>query len=410
MHQSNLHKEYIYFFRNKITIFIILILFFSSFGSAMVFEKNSFKELEPNFDIVWDVKLNFNEPGSSFTYVVFGEASDASDEKDDYDMPIPPAPLPPYIRAWFKTNLSFPYDKLIKDYRYYPDTFKQWNFSLLWIPSDYVTPTNITISWENSELYDSEYTVVKLYDDNGDELKDMLTESSYTFNCPASVLQNFSIICQTNSAPNQPYNPIPANGSFDVNINANLHWTCSDPDGDPLKFDVYFGTTNPPPKVVSNQTSMSYNPGTMNYETVYYWKIVAWDNHNASRSGDIWHFTTIGDKVPPIVNITQPQLGFIYFYFIVQWRLRIYPTDSTLVIGKIDIKANVIDNVGVSWVKFYINDTLKATLYEPPYIYSWNELTYYDLYRIKIVASDYSGNIKSEEVAVWKFQLFEVSE
>jgi len=42
----------------------------------------------------------------------------------------------------------------------------------------------------------------------------------------------------------------------------------------------------------SNQTYNTYNLGTLDYNTTYYWMIVAWDNHGASTIGSIWEFTT----------------------------------------------------------------------------------------------------------------------
>lgn len=36
----------------------------------------------------------------------------------------------------------------------------------------------------------------------------------------------------------------------------------------------------------------SYNPGTLDYGTTYYWRIVAKDAHGAIVFGNLWHFTT----------------------------------------------------------------------------------------------------------------------
>jgi len=97
----------------------------------------------------------------------------------------------------------------------------------------------------------------------------------------------------TNCEPYTPSNPDPEDGATSVDIDADLSWTGGDPDtGDTITYDIYFGTTSPPPKVVSNQTGTTYDPGTMSYSTTYYWKIVAWDNHDAYTEGPIWEFTT----------------------------------------------------------------------------------------------------------------------
>ena len=104
-----------------------------------------------------------------------------------------------------------------------------------------------------------------------------------------------------NQAPDQPDNPSPADDAKDISIDGVLlGWTCGhwgesgqDPDGDPVTYDVYFGETNPPPKVTEDPIDVqSYALPTLTYSKPYYWKIVAWDNHGASTSGDIWSFET----------------------------------------------------------------------------------------------------------------------
>lgn len=98
---------------------------------------------------------------------------------------------------------------------------------------------------------------------------------------------------QPNQPPYIPTNPEPANGSTEVSINILLSWIGGDPDpDDTVTYDVYFGTVTPPPKLIANQTNQHYNPGTLTYDTTYYWKIVSWDTHDASTSGPLWHFRT----------------------------------------------------------------------------------------------------------------------
>jgi len=110
-----------------------------------------------------------------------------------------------------------------------------------------------------------------------------------------------SMACRVgeNRPPNTPSSPNPYNGETGVGINEDLSWTGTDPDWfDTLTYDVYFGTTSPPPQVEYGQEDTSYNPGILDYETTYYWKIVSWDNNGASMEGSIWSFTT-GANSPP---------------------------------------------------------------------------------------------------------------
>ncbi|MFH1101550.1 MAG: PGF-pre-PGF domain-containing protein [Methanobacteriota archaeon] len=113
-----------------------------------------------------------------------------------------------------------------------------------------------------------------------------------------------------NNPPNMPSNPNPAPSVMDVPIHTNLSWDCTDPDpGDTLTFDVYFGTSPFPPKNVSNQSAFTFNPIFLDYNTKYYWKIVAWDNHSASTISPIWNFTTEQEEIPPSGNGTV--CGFV---------------------------------------------------------------------------------------------------
>ena len=286
-----------------ISIISMISLIFSIF-SATTISLNS-------RSITWDVTLNVVETGGLNDWVVFGEAPDANDgpPADSYDYPKPPAPMPSYVRAWFNNGLPDPYSKLGKDYRHYPDVDKTWDLYVQWVPSDDTSPTTVTISWSTVAVDNSEYDQVKLCDSGGNLLKDMLTQSSYTYTASALITTHFKIICHKNQAPNAPSNPTPSNGATNVLINQDLSWTCSDPDGDPLLYDVYFGTAGSPPIVSHNQTGTTYDTGVMNYGITYYWKIVAWDNHGAKTVGPIWSFTTKVNNPPNIPSNPSPANG-----------------------------------------------------------------------------------------------------
>jgi len=115
-----------------------------------------------------------------------------------------------------------------------------------------------------------------------------------------------------NRPPYVPKNPIPENGETDVPIDEIfLSWTGGDPDGDPVRYDVYFGKSSPPPLVVYNQIATRYDPGIMDMYTTYYWQIVARDFFGSTTTGPIWNFAT-GSRTnnpPNAPEITAEKIG-----------------------------------------------------------------------------------------------------
>ena len=95
-----------------------------------------------------------------------------------------------------------------------------------------------------------------------------------------------------NRAPDAPFSPSPSHNATNIPRTADLAWSASDADGDPLKYDVYFGTTTPPPLVASNVEPVTYEPGLLASLTHYYWRIVARDIVGETTSGPTWEFTT----------------------------------------------------------------------------------------------------------------------
>lgn len=100
----------------------------------------------------------------------------------------------------------------------------------------------------------------------------------------------------------------PANGASGVSIAPALGWTCGDPEGDPLTFDVHLGIPSPPPLVSPKQSTMTYIAGVLSYSTTYYWRIVARDEHGDSTGSETWSFTTLAEATR--ISISQGNLGF----------------------------------------------------------------------------------------------------
>ena len=94
-----------------------------------------------------------------------------------------------------------------------------------------------------------------------------------------------------NNPPNIPSNPTPEDGATEQSINVDISWTGGDPDiGDTVSYDVYFGTSTNPPLISGDQTTTTYDPGTLSSSNSHYWKVVAKDNNGASTSGSVWRF------------------------------------------------------------------------------------------------------------------------
>ena len=121
---------------------------------------------------------------------------------------------------------------------------------------------------------------------------------------PTIVQMTLHVVSPINNQPNVPSSPSPVNHAMAVDIDADLSWTGRDPDvGDTVVYDVYFGSSATPPLVSNDQPGTIYDPGVLSYNTQYYWKIMATDNHGASTMGPLWDFTTGAEPVPGITWI-----------------------------------------------------------------------------------------------------------
>ncbi|MBN2315668.1 MAG: LamG domain-containing protein [Sedimentisphaerales bacterium] len=98
--------------------------------------------------------------------------------------------------------------------------------------------------------------------------------------------------------PKTAYNPNPADGDAIEDTTATLSWT---PGYGAILHTVYFGGDF---DTVANATvgmpagSASYNPGTLEAEKVYYWRVDEFDGVGTYQ-GDVWAFTTPGAVANP---------------------------------------------------------------------------------------------------------------
>ena len=100
---------------------------------------------------------------------------------------------------------------------------------------------------------------------------------------------------ETNENPTVPTGPSPANNATGISTTPTLSWNpSSDPDGDPISYDVYLDTnTNPTTlKTPTSLTDPQYAATGLAPSTKYYWKVVAKDNKGGASTGGPWNFTT----------------------------------------------------------------------------------------------------------------------
>src|SRR5208283_6200131 len=94
----------------------------------------------------------------------------------------------------------------------------------------------------------------------------------------------------------------PANAATAVPVSTSLTWS---PSVGATSYDVYMGTSNPPP-FLTNVTTTNYAPSSLAASTQYFWQIVAKSASNSSAS-PIWSFTT--STAPSTVTLTLNQSG-----------------------------------------------------------------------------------------------------
>lgn len=208
---------------------------------------------------------------------------------------------------------------------------------------------------------------------------------------------------QTNHPPYPPSQPVPDDKETNVSVTTDLWWTGGDPDEDPVRYDVYFGTTSTPPLVSSNQSSSTYNPGILAYDTTYYWRIVSWDSHNATTQGPLWSFTTLKQESPGSISvtITKPLENSFYLRNIRLLRL----PSTTIVYGPLTITADVtVSNTSVDRVEFYVDGKLKRVDDAAPYSYRWAPLRCFK-HDLMVKAYATNGMTASDEITVFKWRL-----
>jgi len=158
-----------------------------------------------------------------------------------------------------------------------------------------------------------------------------------------------------NRPPIVPEQPKPADEAVDQDLGERLEWYCLDEDGDPITYDFYIGTSTPP-SLVDTLNTYIYNHERFEYETAYYWKVIAKDDHSHEVSSPVWSFTTgrlyLIDDFPTVRNMHKVFVRADSLIFVADDNLglRIMDVTDTSLVGV------RIDSVSTISIGFYNYD------------------------------------------------------
>jgi len=231
---------------------------------------------------------------------------------------------------------------------------------------------------------------------SGDSLSGVTVSSirlmaTFSRNNPSTTpqLDYWSVTWISNNPPTQPSNPTPTDGATGVGINDDLSWqACTDPDGDSVTYDIYFGTSSSPPMVYAGNTTCTYDPGTMVGGDTYYWQIVAKDTHGASNSGPVWSFTTWINHPPTQPSNPSPTNGAtdVDINPVLHWSVCTDPDGDPVTY---DVYFGISSNPPQIQSGLTVNS------------YALEDLSFGQLYYWKIVANDDNGGSNSS--STWNF-------
>ena len=219
--------------------------------------------------------------------------------------------------------------------------------------------------WSSSE-YSSNEAWSRMLDYNSDRVYRNQDNKDYGFSVRC-LKDNFIPV---NLSPWPPSSPNPEDGSVNQSVEVDFSWTCTDPEGDTLTYDIYFGTEATPPLVATGQTGTTYNPGILVNNTKYFWKIVAHDDRSNTTEGPVWNFNTEAKRCPGIPTVTYE--GQVYNTVLIgdQCWLRENLNVGTMINGIEEMTDNSV-------IEKYCYDNNDANCDEYGGLYQWNEMMEY---------------------------------
>jgi Tol biopolymer transport system component len=189
------------------------------------------------------------------------------------------------------------------------------------------------------------------------------------------------------AAPDVPSAPSPADGGTLDSVSIELSWTCSDPDGDPLSFDIYIDTSATPEVLVATVDTTSYTPVDLHYNSTYYWKVVATDTTGLATEGPIWSFSFGADIIVPACSLISPNGGEFWYVGAdhdIEWEAS---DDDSIAFTRLEYSLNE----GDTWL---FMDSVGGN----PQIYSWTvpDSIYSSRCLIRVTCQDLGDNMASD--------------
>ncbi len=133
-----------------------------------------------------------------------------------------------------------------------------------------------------------------------------------------------------NRYPTRPVLLAPSYYEHGVSLTTGLIWSSTDPDGDMVTYNLYFGTTTSLVEVARGLREGEFFPGELSPSTMYFWRVEAVDSYGFEITGELWVFVTDSPPSQPLLRSPSNDASGVYIAPVLQWG-RSQDTDSDYV-------------------------------------------------------------------------------
>ncbi len=134
------------------------------------------------------------------------------------------------------------------------------------------------------------------------------------------------------SVPEAAGNAYPVHENADIDIMNNMIFKWTNEGGEPTGYRLSLGTTTAANEIIDNvetgDTTAFVFDGALEYNTTYYWKVVAYNDNGDAQNTETWNFTTMEDPLVSSLpwsedfnNYVEHNLPSDNFYYPLGWSL-----------------------------------------------------------------------------------------